>query len=91
MRRPLPACALLLLGLATAAPARQRQEIRDASCRLVGTISVSRNGVREGRDRNCRLVGRYDPKTNETRDSNYRLVSRGDTLPALVWAARSAR
>ena len=72
---------------AAAAFAQQRQEIRDASHRLVGVIVTSRSGVREARDASYRLLGRYDPRSNQTRDASYRLVSRGDSLSALIWEA----
>jgi hypothetical protein len=84
MSRHLIATAFLLLGLVASGDGQKRQEIRDPSYRMVGTITTRQDGVREARDRDYRLLGTYNPKTNEARDRNYRLVSRGDSLAALV-------
>ena len=85
MSRHLIATAFLLLGLVASGDGQKRQEIRDPSYRMVGTITTRKDGVREARDRDYRLLGTYNPKTNETRDRNYRLVGKGDLLSALMW------
>jgi len=46
---------------------------------------------RSGRDRFGRLLGRYDPKTNETRDPYGRLLTKGNTLSALVMKAAESK
>ena len=40
--------------------------------------------MREARDRQWRLLGTYNPKSNETRDRVGKLLTRGDSLSALV-------
>lgn len=61
-----------------------KQELRDSNGRPIGTITTVANGKQEGRDANGRLKGSYDPKTNHTRDSNGRVVGKGNMLAALV-------
>lgn len=61
-----------------------KQQLRDSNNRPIGTITTTSNGKLEGRDANGRLKGSYDPKTNQTRDSNGRVVGKGNVLAALV-------
>lgn len=61
-----------------------KQELRDSNGRPIGTITIASNGKYEGRDANGRLKGSYDPRTNQTRDSNGRVVGRGNVLAAVV-------
>lgn len=68
--------------------AQKREEIRDARGRLMGTIAVRSDGVREARDPRYRLLGTYNPKTKETRDPRGRLLTKGDTLAALFPAPK---
>jgi hypothetical protein len=63
------------------------EEIRDARQRLVGIIRTQRDCTLEARDRSGRFLGSYSPRSRETRDAGGRLVSRGNTLAALVWTA----
>lgn len=60
-----------------------KQQLRDSNNRPIGTITTT-SGKLEGRDANGRLKGTYDPKTDQTRDSNGRVVGRGNMLAALV-------
>jgi YD repeat-containing protein len=60
-----------------------KQELRDSSGRLIGTIDMS-GSKHEGRDASGRLKGSYDPKSNETRDSSGRLVGKGNLLSSLI-------
>lgn len=60
------------------------QQIRDRNHRLLGTIKTLPSGKQEIRDRNFRLLGSYDPKANETRDANFRLIAKGNVLAALL-------
>ena len=64
-----------------------RQELRDSNGRSVGSIITTSNGKQEGRDANGRLKGSYDPKTDQTRDSNGRPVGKGNMLAALITSA----
>jgi hypothetical protein len=61
-----------------------KQELRERHNRLIGTITTVSSGRLEGRDANGRLKGTYDPKADQTRDSNARLVGRGNDLATLV-------
>lgn len=60
------------------------QELRDRSNRLLGRIKQRSDGKLEGRDASNRLKGIYNPKNNETRDPNNRLVGKGNLLSALI-------
>lgn len=60
------------------------QVLRDSNNRTIGKIKTIANGRLEGRDANGRLKGTYDPKANETRDSNGRVVGKGNLLAAVI-------
>ena len=77
--------AALPATAATCAP--KTEEIRDAQNRLVGTMRTQADCTLEARDRVGWFLGRYSPRSRETRDVGGRLVSRGNTLAALVWNA----
>jgi len=91
MRRLPITTAFLLVAVVAIGQGQQRQEIRDPSHRVIGTITTRKDGVKEARDRQYRLLGTYNPKTNETRDRDYRLVGKGDLLSALLWKPGPAR
>ena len=59
------------------------QELRDRSGRLLGKVREIGNKF-ELRDASGRLKGTYDPRSNETRDSNKRLVGKGNMLTNLL-------
>lgn len=59
------------------------QELRDKSGRLLGKIREV-NGKLEIRDHSGNLKGKYDPKTNETRNSSGNLVAKGNMLTTLL-------
>lgn len=61
-----------------------KQQLRDRSNRPIGTITVTVNGRLEGRDANGRLKGTYDPKSDQTKDSNGRVVGWSNVLTAVV-------
>jgi hypothetical protein len=61
-----------------------KQQFRDSNNRPIGTITTTTNGRLEGRDANGRLKGTYDPRSDQTRDSNGRVVGRGNVLAAVV-------
>ena len=60
------------------------QQIRDKSGRLLATIKTDSSGKQEIRDKNSKKLGVYDPKSNETRDANNRLVAKGNTLSSFI-------
>ena len=60
------------------------QEIRDRNHKLLGKIITLRDGTQEIRDSNHKLKGTYDPKKNQTRDANHRLVATGNVLTTLL-------
>ena len=60
------------------------QQIRDPNNRLIATIKTRHDGKLEIRDPNNRALGIYDPKTNETRDINNKLVAKGNVLTSFV-------
>ena len=62
----------------------KREEIRDPRDFLIGTIRPLPDGTLEARDRLGRLQGRYLPRTGETRDPQNRLLTKGNSLSALL-------
>lgn len=60
------------------------QQIRDRNQRLLATIKTLSSGKQEIRDPSLHLLGTFDPKSNETRDANLRLVAKGNVLPSLI-------
>jgi hypothetical protein len=82
-----------VLCLLTLPPAfgQKRDELRDRYGRLIGTIVHQRNGVREARTHQGKLLGNYNPKTNETRDRLGRLLTKGDSLAALLMSVGGGR
>lgn len=64
-----------------------KQQLRDSNGRPIGSISSTYDGRLEGRDANGRLKGTYDRKSDQTRDSNGRVISKGNILAALVTSA----
>src|SRR3990172_1245904 len=59
------------------------QELRDPKGKLLGRIKKV-GGKLVIRDTRGRLKGRYDPKTNETRDANGKLIGNGNLLATLL-------
>ena len=60
------------------------QELRDKNNKLLGKIKTLSNGKLELRDANNKLKGFYDPKQNETRDPNNKLVAKSNMLTTLL-------
>ena len=61
-----------------------KYQLRDSNSRPIGTITTTPAGKLEGRDVNGRFKGSYDPRTDQTRDSNGRVVGRGNVLAAVI-------
>ncbi|WNC94613.1 hypothetical protein RI103_36350 [Paraburkholderia sp. FT54] len=61
--------------------------IRDDQHRVVGSIETDSGGKQIARDVQFRRVGVFDPKVNQTRDDNFRIVGTGNQLAALIWRA----
>jgi len=80
--------ALLVAAPAAAATCPPKvEEIRDAQSRLAGALRTQGDCSVEGRDHAGRLLGLFNPRNRQTRDAQGRLLSTGNTLPALIWAA----
>jgi hypothetical protein len=62
--------------------------LRDRNNRPVGTITTTSTGKLEGRDANGRYKGGYDPKSDHTRDSNGRVVGRGNVLASVITSSQ---
>jgi hypothetical protein len=62
----------------------KEQVLKDSSGRIMGKIRETTGGVLEIRDAAGRLKGKFDPRTNETRDSSGRLVGKGNLLATLL-------
>jgi len=64
-----------------------KEYIRDNNYKVIGSIDTDSSGKQVGYDVNFHRVGEYDPKTDKTRDSNFRVVGTGNQLSALIWRA----
>jgi hypothetical protein len=62
-----------------------RVPIKDGQFRIVGYVDTEANGKQRGMNARFQTVGHYDPARNETRDSTYKVVARGNALSALIW------
>lgn len=60
------------------------QTLKDNNYRIIGYIETRADGVQVGKDANFRIKGYYDPRLNQTKDSNFRVVGQGNLLAALV-------
>ena len=60
------------------------EKIRDRNQKLLATVKTLSSGKQEIRDANQKLLGTFDPKANETRDANQRLVTKGNALTSLI-------
>lgn len=63
-----------------------RETIRDRQYRAVGYVDTDRHGRQRGLNARFQTVGHFDPVRNETRDSAYKVVARGNVLATLIWA-----
>ena len=61
-----------------------KQELRDRQNRLIGSYNTNSQGIIELRDHRHYFLGRYDPSTNETRDSRSQLIGKGNLLSSLL-------
>ena len=63
----------------------QLEEIRDFNYRILGYIETDTiTGDKKAYDFYRKLLGTYYKQSNETRDFYQRIISRGDTLSALI-------
>jgi hypothetical protein len=87
LRLILAGVVLAAIAAATASCPPKIEQIRDAQSRLMGTLRTYANCTMEARDHTGRFLGRYEPRSRQTRNARGTLVSMGNTLPALIWAA----
>jgi hypothetical protein len=59
--------------------------LRDDHYHIIGTIVTESSGKQIARDARYNRVGEYDPKSDLTRDSHYRIIGTGNQLSALIW------
>lgn len=64
--------------------AKEQQEIRSFSGKIIGTIYTLYNGDKEVRDFYGKCLGRYDKQNNVTRDFYGRIVAKGEALSLLL-------
>lgn len=64
------------------------ETIKDSHYRTLGFIETRGDGTQVGKDSHYRVLGTYNPKTNETKDAHYHVVSRGNLLASLITAAQ---
>ncbi|OUL93049.1 hypothetical protein [Paraburkholderia hospita] len=59
--------------------------LRDDHYHIIGTIETQSSGKQIARDAHYHRVGEYDPRSDLTRDSRYRIVGTGNQLSSLIW------
>jgi hypothetical protein len=59
--------------------------LRDGHYHIIGSIVTESSGKQIARDARYSRVGEYDPKSDLTRDSHYRIIGIGNQLSALIW------
>lgn len=64
-----------------------KEYIRDKNFRTIGSVDTDSSGKQRGYDAHFHQVGNYDPQSDRTYDSSYRLVGNGNQLVGLVWQA----
>ena len=64
------------------------QTLKDSNYRTLGYIETENNGRQVGKDANYRTMGYYYPQRNETNDSKYLTVGRGNLLASLITCPR---
>lgn len=62
-----------------------KQAIKDKNFRTIGYIEDMSDGKQKATNANHRTLGYFDPKANVTQDVNYRTISRGNVLSALIF------
>lgn len=60
------------------------QTLKDSNYRIIGYIETKSDGTQVIKDSNYRVKGYYDSKSNQTKDSNYRVVGHGNLLTTLL-------
>ena len=60
------------------------QTLKDSSHRVIGYIETKSDGTQVIKDSSYRVKGYYDPRTNQTKDSSYRIVGTGNLLTTLL-------
>ena len=60
------------------------QTLKDSSYRIIGYIETRSDGAQIGKNAQYHIVGYYDPKGDNTKDSQYRIVGHGNLLASLV-------
>ena len=61
-----------------------RQTLKDARFRVLGYIDTDSDGGQSLSDAQGRRLGSYDPKTNVTKDAQFRRIGQGNLLTTLL-------
>lgn len=61
-----------------------RRTLKDNQFRTIGFIDTDPKGKETLRYPQFRIKGYYDPKTNQTKDAQFRLVGTGNILTSLL-------
>ncbi len=81
----------LVIAVCLLCAAAANTVIRDRQGRKLGEIVGLSNGKLEARDPLGHRLGTYDPKSDQTRDPLDRLLTKGNTLSALIVKAAEAK
>lgn len=61
-----------------------RQTLKDARFRVLGYLDTDSDGGQALADAQGRRLGSYDPKTNATKDAQFRRIGPGNLLTTLL-------
>lgn len=65
-----------------------RREIKDDHYRTLGYIETDSSGKEVAKDSHYKVLGYFDPKRNETTDSHYKVLAKGNILSGLIYQSR---
>lgn len=61
-----------------------RQTLKDAQFRMIGFVETDTSGQQTILDAQFRRLRSYDPKTNVTKDAQFRRIGQGNLLTRLL-------
>ena len=62
----------------------KREILRDDKFKILGYIDVEENGRQVLKGEKFRIIGYYEPQTNLTKDTKFRIVGKGNLLTMLL-------
>ena len=60
------------------------QTLRDRHYKILGHIETMADGRQVAKNVQYKILGHYDPRTDQTRDVQYRVVGQGNLVASLI-------